>query len=223
MWVIRGGERNQLVDRFVDEGMVALGFPDVPDAEILTHSEIRRFLDPALGTAGLDAQVGVMTAFVREVSVGTSVLVPDPARDEVVVGTVTGRYEFHVDQPAELGRHRRTVDWIARHPVADLPGPVQRVVKQSLDLEQHRDAEWSAYLGRVRNGELGRDPKDRPAGSTSETTRRSASSGPRAPRAPRAPRVPKKPAPVTQKTCPGCFLQTHPDRFVGDYCVDCAG
>jgi predicted Mrr-cat superfamily restriction endonuclease len=218
MWVIRGGEQNRLVDRFVDEGVVAVEFPEVPDAEILTHSEIRRFLAGDLSTAALDAEVGVMTAFVRELGEGNSILVPDPARGEVVVGTVTSRYEFHDDVPGELGKHRRTVDWIARHPISQLPSAVQGVTKQKLTLQQHRDAEWSGYLRQVRDGEIGRDPKDRPAGTTSTTTKASARST-----TPRAPRVPKKPAPVTQKTCPGCFLQSHPDRFVGEYCADCAG
>ena len=218
MWVIRGGAQNQLVDRFIDEGMIAIGFAEVPDAEILTHSEIRRFLAGDLSTAALDAQVGVMTAFVRELAEGNSILVLDPARGEVVVGTVTSRYEYHADVPGDLGRHRRSVDWLARHPISQLPSAVQGVARQKLDLQQHRDAEWSGYLRQVRDGELGRDPKDRPARSTSTTPRRASGSS-----VPRAPRVPKKPAPVTQKTCPGCFLQTHPDRFVGDYCADCAG
>lgn len=218
MWVIRGGEQNRLVDRFVDEGVIAIEFAAVPDAEILTHTEIRRFLVGEATGAALDAQVGVMTAFVRELAVGDSILVPDPARGEVVVGTVASRYEFHDEVPAELGKHRRTVDWIARHQAAGLPAAVQAVVKQKLTLQQHRDAEWSGYLRQIRDGELGRDPGDRPAGSTSTTTRSSR----RSPAA-RAPRVPKKPAPVTQRTCPGCFLQTHQDRFVGDYCADCAG
>ncbi|HWJ97871.1 MAG TPA: hypothetical protein VNQ33_06895, partial [Acidimicrobiales bacterium] len=201
-----------------DEGMIAVEYPDVPDAEILTHTEIRRFLADDLSTAALDAEVGVVTAFVRELAEGQSILVPDPARGEVVVGTITGRYEFHGDVAGELGKHRRAVGWIARHPIAELPSAVQGVARQKLTLQQHRDAEWSGYLRQVRDGEIGRDPRDRPAGTTSTTTRSSVRST-----TPRAPRVPKKPAPVTQKTCPGCFLQTHPDRFIGDYCEDCAG
>jgi len=218
MWVIRGGEQNRLVDRFIDEGMIAIEYPEVPDAEILTHSEIRRFLAGDLSTAALDAEVGVVTAFVRELAEGQSILVPDPARGEVVVGTITSRYEYHGDVPEDLGKHRRAVDWIARHPIAQLPSPVQGVTRQKLTLEQHRDAEWSGYLRQVRDGELGRDPKDRPAGTTSTTTKSATRST-----TPRAPRVPKKPAPVTAATCQICFLQTHPDRIHDGICEDCGG
>jgi hypothetical protein len=215
MWVIRGGEQNRLVDRFIDEGMIAIEYPEVPDAEILTHTEIRRFLAGDLSTAALDAEVGVVTAFVRELADGQSILVPDPARGEVVVGTITSRYQFHDDVPDEFGKHRRTVDWIARHPISQLPSAVQGVARQKRTLEQHRDAEWSGYLRSVRDGEIGRDPKDRPAGTTSTTTKSSTRST--------TPRVAKKPAPVTAVTCQVCFLQTHPSRIHDGICEDCGG
>lgn len=213
MWVIRGGEQNRLVDRFVDQAIIGLRFPDVPDAEILTRSEIRRFLGTDASPAVLDAQEASLSAFVREIQVGDSVLLPDPQRGDVVVGTVTGRYEFDGDLPADEARHRRSVDWLARHSVAELPKAVQgTVTKQKLDLQQHRDAEWSAYLGQVRDHVIGRDPRDRPARTSSTTPRRASRAA--------APRAPK--AAVAQRTCPSCFLQTHPDRFRGDLCVDCA-
>ena len=44
MWVIRGGEQNRLVDAFVDAGVTGVGYGEVPDAEIMTRTEIRRLL-----------------------------------------------------------------------------------------------------------------------------------------------------------------------------------
>ena len=212
MWVIRGGEQNRLVDRFIDQGVIGVGYGQVPDAEILTRSEIRRFLLDESSTSALDAQVAMLTAFVREIQIGDSVLVPDTLRGEVVVGTVTGRYEFDGDLRPDDFRHRRTVDWLARHAIADLPTEVQGVAKQRLTLQQHRDAEWSGYLAQVRDGAIGRDPKDRPARSAAPAPRRASRSG--------ATRATKPVVPM--RTCPSCFLQQHPDRFRGDICVDCA-
>lgn len=97
MWVIRAGDQDRLVPRFVDQGVIGVGFGHVPDAEILTRTEIRRFLTDGQPTAALDAQEAAMSAFVRELQVGDSVLMPDPLCDEVVVGTVTGRYQFDDD------------------------------------------------------------------------------------------------------------------------------
>lgn len=214
MWVIRAGEQNRLVDRFVDQGIIGVEFPEVPDAEILTRSEIRRSLAEGQTTTALDAQEAALSAFVREIQVGDSVLAPDTGRGEVVVGTVTGRYEFDGGRAADDFRHRRTVDWLARHAIEDLPAAVQGVARQRPVLQQHRDAEWSAYLVEVRDGDLGRDPKDRPARPIAPARRRS--SGPSTPRVP-------KPAAVAQVTCQSCFLQTHPDRIHDGICEDCGG
>lgn len=217
MWVIRGGEHDELVVPFVEAGVIALPYPEVPDAEILTRSEIRRFLVGERTTAQLDADEALISAFVREIRDGESILLLDTSRGEVVVGTVTGRYEFATDPSAAAVPHQRTVEWLARHPVGDLPAAVQGVARQKPALQQDRSAEWAGYLAQVRDGSLGRDPKDRPVRTVPAP--RTRASGTR--KAPAAPRV-KKPA-IAQRTCPGCFLQTHPDRFVGDYCEDCAG
>ncbi len=213
MWVIRGGDADQLVAPFVDEGTIGLAYPEVPDAEILTRSEIRRFLVGDRTTAQLDADEAILSAFVREIQVGESVLLPDTSRHEVVVGAVTGRYEF--DRDAADVQHRRTVDWLARHRIDDLPAAVRSTAKPKLALQQHRDAEWSAYLAQVREGTLGRDPKDRPVRVVAAPRQRSARTAASTPR-------PKKPV-LTMRTCASCFLQTHPDRMRGDFCVDCAG
>ena len=212
MWVIRGGEENRLVDRFVDAGAIAVVFPEVPDAEILTRSEIRRSLASGQTTAALDAQEAMLSAFVREIQVGDSVLLPDPSRGEVIVGTVTSGYEFQGDPPGDDFRHRRTVDWLARHPVSDLPSAVQPAAKARALLQQDRNAAWSAYLAQVREGEIGRDPKDRRAKTVTSTPRRRSSTA--------AVRL-AKPV-VAMRTCPSCFLQKHPDNFHGDYCADCS-
>jgi hypothetical protein len=214
MWVIRGGDDDRLVDRFVDEGVTGLLYPTVPDAEILSRTEMRPFLAEAGGTsAAIDGHVAMLSAFVNEIQVGESVLMPDVSRGEVVIGEVTGRYVFDGDLPPEQCRHRRTVTWLVRHPVADLPAPLRKVPAQRKALLQDRAAEWSAYVARVRAGELGRDPKDRRA-----ATRSAAAPRARAPRA--APAA--KPAPVLDRACPSCHLRKPAGQFRGDLCVDCA-
>ncbi|MCU1370015.1 MAG: hypothetical protein JWO77_1209 [Ilumatobacteraceae bacterium] len=215
MWVIRGGEQDELVPRFVEEGVIGVRFPEVPDAEILTHSEIRGFLGGDRTKAQLDALEGVLSAFVREVQEGNSVLLTDLSRGEVVVGTVTSRYQYRTDSPDGV-EHERRVDWIARHPIGDLPSAVQAAVKPKADLHQDRSAEWAGYLVQVRDGAIGRDPGDRPIRTVAVPRTRSANSR----KAPATPRV-KKPA-IAQQTCQSCFLQTHPDRIHDGICEDCA-
>jgi predicted Mrr-cat superfamily restriction endonuclease len=216
MWVIRGGDQDELVGPFVDEGVIGLRYPQVPDAEILTHSEIRSHLTGDHTTAQLDALVDVLTAFVRQLDVGNSILLTDASRDEVVVGTVTGRYEYRGDG-ADGAQHLRTVDWLTRHPISDLPSAVQGTVRHKLALHQDRSAEWAAYLAQVKDGTIGRHPADRPVRAVATPRKRTASER----KAPAAPRI-KKPV-VAQQTCQSCFLQTHPDRIHDGICEDCGG
>jgi predicted Mrr-cat superfamily restriction endonuclease len=215
MWVIRGGDQDELVGPFVDDGIVGLRYPEVPDAEILTHSEIRSHLTGDRTTAQLDALVDVLTAFVRQLDVGNSILLTDTSRGEVVVGTVTSRYEYRSDA-SDGAQHQRTVEWLARHPVSDLPSAVQGTVRHKLVLHQDRSAEWAGYLAQVKDGAIGREPADRPVRTVAPRTRTASER-----KAPAAPRT-KKPV-VAQQTCQSCFLQTHPDRIHDGICEDCGG
>ena len=213
MWVIRGGERDRLVDRFVDEGDIGIDLDEVPDAQILTRSEVRRYLDSDLSTAVLDTQADVVSAFVNEIQVGESILLIDSSRAEVVVGTVTDHYRFDAELPEGDARHRRTVDWLARHRIDELPAPLRSIAKQKPTLDQHRDAEWAGYLAQIRAEEIGRDPKDRPARPVrTAAPKRAAAASTRV----------TKPA-IAQQTCSSCFIQTHPDRITDGVCLDCTG
>src|SRR4051812_49855959 len=109
MWVIRGGEQDRLVDRFVDEGVIGVAHDAVPDAEILTRTEMRRFVVQDGTSSDADADVDVLSAFVNEIQEGESVLLVDARRGEVVIGEVTGRYEFHSAVAPGDCRHRRSV------------------------------------------------------------------------------------------------------------------
>lgn len=218
MWIIRGGEREQHVDRFVDEGFVGIEFGTVPDAEILTRTEIRRALAGTGSTRDLDEAEAAVSAFVNEIHVGASILLLDLRRGEAVLGEVTGPYEFHGDVEPDACRHRRAVTWLARHPIADLPAPVQGAAKQRVVLDQRRDAEWLAYVAAAKAGDLGRDPADR--GAAPALLPRSRGGTTSTPRAPRAPRTPRATA-VATRTCPSCHLQMPASRFRGELCVDC--
>jgi hypothetical protein len=215
MWVIRGGEQDRLVDRFVDESVIGVAHDAVPDAEILTRTEMRRFVVQGGASSDVDADVDTLSAFVNEIQEGESVLLLDLRRGEVVIGEVTGRYEFHdALEPGEC-RHRRPVTWLVRHDIADLPAEVQTVARQRGTLQQNRDATWAGHMAKVRAGEVGRDPKDRRAVSRSVVSPRART------RAAATPRMPK-PAPVVDRPCPSCHLRKPVGQFRGDYCTDCA-
>ena len=75
----------------------------------------------AEGYATPGAAAKRFTRFVKEISIGDVILMPDTPRGEVVLGVVEGGYAFDREIDPEQYRHRRRVRWIGRHRLDDLP------------------------------------------------------------------------------------------------------
>jgi hypothetical protein len=220
VWVIRGGEETNLVDEFVAAGAIGLHFPDVPDGRSVDRYDVTERLR-ARGWTNPETRAEVFQQFVHQVVPGHAVLMPDPARRDVVVGLIDGDYEFRYDLDPDDHRHRRPVRWLARHGVDQLPDAHRDLSRQRTTLTERSSPALLAHIDAVERGEIGRDPTHTaPAPRT-----------PRAPRAAGAPRArstPKatKPAAPTMvtKTCTECFLAKPTELFPGGgaFCVDCA-
>ena len=57
VWVVRGGDRDRLVQTFLDDGVVGVAYPQLPDGRTLDRSKALRLLqpDPAIGHEVRDA------------------------------------------------------------------------------------------------------------------------------------------------------------------------
>jgi hypothetical protein len=218
-WVIRGGEGGGSVDEFVDAGIIALGYDGVGDLRSLDRWTIERRLEDA-GMSTIDAHADVLISFLHEVFSGDVVVMPDPSRGEVVVGVVDGPYDHATHLGPDQHRHRRRVEWIARHGRADLPPVLADVGRQRVPLRRVDSPSIDEHLARLRAGELGRPADQRTAPRVARAPR--ASAGPRAPRASRA-AAPKKPELATRR-CEACFQSKPVSQFDGDetLCRDCA-
>lgn len=226
-WIIRGGDGGRSVDAFVADGIIGLGYPEVGDVHRFDRWTLERTLEDA-GYHPPDVHADTLRAFADGVVSGDPVVMPDPSRGEVVVGVVTGAYDCASYLAEDEHRHRRKVEWLARHPKADLPTVLADVQRQRVPLRRVDSPSIDTYLASVRAGEIGR-PAD-------QTT------APRAPRAPRAtgsgsgraagssasrraaaPAAPKK-AVVATRRCDGCFQTKPVTQFEADetLCRDCA-
>ena len=99
-WVVRAGEENRLVDEFIDSGVTGVGYFTVPDGTDLTYTAVRRLLVAEATSEALDLHTSMFIEFVKEISIGHIILMPDTPRRDMVIGDVTGPYEFHADLPA---------------------------------------------------------------------------------------------------------------------------
>jgi hypothetical protein len=218
VWVIRGGEEANLVDEFVAAGEIGLHFPDVPDGRSVDRYDVTERLR-ARGWTNPETRAEVFQQFVHQVVAGHAVLMPDPARRDVVVGLVDGDYEFRYDLDPEDHRHRRPVRWLARHATDLLPAAHRDLSRQRTTLTERSSPALLAHVEAVERGEIGRDPRNTapaPKPRATSTGTRSSTTSSRSKAAP-------APAPTSTKTCTECFLTKSLDLFPGggDLCRDC--
>jgi predicted Mrr-cat superfamily restriction endonuclease len=218
IWVIRGGDDNRYVDRFLDGGYTAVAYPEVGDGRKLERHLILRALERA-EVKDPPAAANAFHAFASAISVGDAVLMPDVGRKQVVIGIVEGDYEFHEDVAPSAFRHRRPVRWLRRHDRDELPPSWDELYKQRSTLKRYEAQSLSDHVARVVAGEIGRDAKQRTVARVRTTSSTGAStSRPRAPRAPAKPKAPER----KLRTCPSCGFNLNEAVFEGhELCRDC--
>jgi predicted Mrr-cat superfamily restriction endonuclease len=202
VWCIRGGEKNRLVDQFVQDGVAAVGYYRIPNARTISGAEVVRRLRED-GYAAPEAAAKRFSLFVSEVSSGDVVLMPDTPRGEVVIGFVDGAYVYCDDVDPERYRHRRPVRWVGRHRLDDLPDRWRAFNRQRPTLQELDAPELLPHARRVEAGEIGR-----PAKAHAKANRRA--------------RASPGPAPAAERECPDCHTLRPVTQFAGhDRCPDC--
>jgi hypothetical protein len=223
-WIIRAGSDGRSVDRFVDEGIIALDYDAIDDLTRLDRWSIERRLED-VDLRPADVHADLLISFLHEVVRGDVVVMADTARSEVVIGVVDGGYEHAAWLPEGQHRHRRRVDWLARHPRADLPSILADVSRQRVAMRRVDSPQIDDHLAAVRAGTIGRPadqrtaPRPARASSTGSVSRTRTTA--RAPR--RAPTPRPGPATVATRRCDGCFQTKPVTQFDGDgpWCRDC--
>jgi hypothetical protein len=210
VWVVRGGEDNRLVDEFVDNGVVGVGYFTVPGDPDLTAEEVCGFLE-AEGTSGIPAHHATMfVEFARAMREGDIVIMPDTPRRDVVIGEVTGAYRYEETIPFERYRHRRPVRWLGRASLDEVPERHSNLYRQRVTFaNKGPDHPLLAFADAVAAGQLGRPAGERPAGSRRvRPARRAAGTAPSV---------------RSERVCPGCGLLRSPSLFPAgsELCADC--
>lgn len=225
--MIRGGDDNRLVDVFVGAGVIAVGYPDIPDGRRLDRYDITERLRDR-GWTVPETRAEMFVQFVHQIGLGHLVVMPDTPRGDVVVGRVVGDYELGPVLDDEDGyRHRRPVEWLGRHDRSLLPESTRDLYRQRTTLAEHTSPLLLAHLEAVERGEvMTRDAAevDSPKAPRARAERAPRPSASRASRVPKAQPLPKAPAAPTTRTCTSCFLTKSVDLFpgAGETCVDCA-
>jgi len=194
-----------LVEDFIDSGATGVGYPLIADGTTVTKREVAKVLRDE-GWSVPSQQADRFNSFVNDIQIGDVIVMPDTPGGDIVIGEVTGGYEFHEELDAERYRHRRPVRWVARQALTTLPPDHENINKQRVTLKEAVGDDLDSFLS-----EALADPVKRAATAKPTKVRGTA----------RSARV--EPEPSRDLLCPGCHLRKNPAQFEKDdpLCTDC--
>lgn len=112
-WLVRAGKHGEQEQEALDEGIITIGWSDLPDLSQIKEKEQLKKLyaeiytdEKKMRTAN---RVGQIWSFLDKINIGDLVAIPLKTQSSIVIGEVTGNYEYKKDSPNT--KHRRSVDW----------------------------------------------------------------------------------------------------------------
>ena len=126
--MVRSSDAGRSIDDAVTSGVVSVDFAETSDVTGLAVDEIAKLLTGSKSKTAVNRQAQMLFAFANEIAEGDAIILPDRARRQVVVGRVTGPYEWVESAPSPEDHHTRAVEWNARFSWDDLPDSVKHTV-----------------------------------------------------------------------------------------------
>ena len=204
VWLVRAGENSRHARRFASGAVIAIGWPNVEglgDLRGVSEDTILSLLRSSPIVSSPEADAAELVAFRDEMRIGDVVITPDANERDVLVGEITGDYQFLDPSPADDYRHVRSVSWYGRWDRDLLPDHLRLETnyRRTLRRLSNRD-EWSNFANTMRDS--ARSPEDVRRRRTATSTTAVSSD--------------------RERVCPGCGLIKSTNQFTGDVCGDCA-
>jgi len=127
-WLVRCGDGGRHIDDAVNRGIITVDFGEATDVTGLTLEEVAVLLEGTKTRTAINRLAEMLFAFANEIEKGDVIISSDRARRQVVVGRVSGPYEWVETEVIPDQHHTRLVDWKARWGWDDLPDPVKNTV-----------------------------------------------------------------------------------------------
>lgn len=122
-WVVRAGERGRYASEFENGGFTAISVHPVEDVSGMTRSQIKESIasqhPKSKGKVPIEA--ALLYRFVNVIQFGDIIVTSDGATRELLLGEITGPYEYHERPVVSNFRHVRRVNWLGRHSRYELP------------------------------------------------------------------------------------------------------
>ena len=129
VYVVRAGKGGVRSKDFEEHGIVAIGFKAVGDLNGLDKKAAKQAIADAFegAPAGrIRTFTWQLIQFAIDINVGDIVITPEGASGPLLVGEVTGEYEYRDPPTIEGWRHTRSVRWLGRRDRAGLSNKTRK-------------------------------------------------------------------------------------------------
>lgn len=117
VWVVRGGNNNELASQVKSKHAVAIGWSSVGDvSKIASRDELRAAMEAAEPGSGTPGAVGQLYRFAREINADDYILTPEKITAEIHISKCAGPYKY---DPSVFGPdypHIRPVEYFKAAP-----------------------------------------------------------------------------------------------------------
>lgn len=143
-WLVRPSPHgtNRLAE-FLDNNIIAIGWPGINDLSDKTHEQLRTLLSEPpykLSSLKLGNASATINIFVNHMNIDDLVLVPDG--DDIHFCTIKSDYFFDPNYEQDGYPHQRKVEWLTSTQRTDLPMDLRmslKVHRATANLSQHTD------------------------------------------------------------------------------------
>lgn len=115
VWLARAGKHGENESLAIDEGLVTVGWNELPDmSDIQSREELYELHDrsyPQSSSGKAANHVGQLWAFRSRFEIGDLVVLPLKTQSAIAIGRIKSGYRYRTDL-GENVRHTRDVDWI---------------------------------------------------------------------------------------------------------------
>src|SRR5262245_17241291 len=117
LWMLRGGRAGERERRMLEEGVLSVGWPELPDLTSVDSAEalagIYRTTYPDARETRVAGHAAQIFDFIRTARPGDLVVMPLSSRPAAAIGEIAGEYAFRNDLGTGMA-HTRSVQWLKR-------------------------------------------------------------------------------------------------------------
>jgi predicted Mrr-cat superfamily restriction endonuclease len=121
LWLLKAAGTLEDEEIILENSVITIGWAEFPDlSSVRSEAQVKKIIlekYPGMQEERSSAWAGEILSFITEIKKGDLVAVPLKTRNEMLIGKVTGDYEYR--QISDFIRHIRSVSWLKTLPKGD--------------------------------------------------------------------------------------------------------